>query len=451
MTRRGPEARRVLNRPAFFLVFFLSAALFFFLVYHANTELYADIRVLKQAGHTVVPNAHVLALLPDYRSAFSGSLFFTFTLGLVSAFTVSITVTAVLKKRDGMVFSEILNPLAVPAACALIVLSGLCLVADKGFFLKARNRLLLTNSAGIALNSFYYTHTLYAANALQSPMARQIKSYRTDPPAESKMPWLENALFRYGWLKSGASSNTALVISASENTVVLKKGDRPVVTARANRFYRRPATFLQRYAEKTDNRKVLRLLCRISLLAGIPAVMVSLLYAGVKRVLTGVFSRKRAAALSAIAAVLLCLGPVYLINSEPAAKETDRETISALLYSGDRAERVRALRALCRQGKSITSFPEAAAALMKGRIPERYWLARTLGHGRGEENLHYLKVLLADSQINVRCAAVRSLPEPAFAPEVPELLKNIMKNAKEWYVQYCAWEAWKQWRISSSG
>ncbi len=267
------------------------------------------VNLLTGAGHTVVPQGEALTSLAAPSSAVWGALFIVMTAGLLVA-TLSIATTLLsafifthLKNRilastalwlsitgalffmGESLFTQLYTstiPLLIfyivekrrkaykfrkPlyrshrfffAGISFLLASGLFYVqCDKGIFLRARDTLLLETRIGKAVNTFYYTNTLYAAQAIQSPLQQQIKTCWIDPKLPNKRS-IKRTLARYGWLDIPDKELASFRIT--------KGGDIPT-----DHLIKRPLPTLQSISERNDTHAVIRQLCLFGLILALPS------------------------------------------------------------------------------------------------------------------------------------------------------------------------------------
>ncbi|MCP4371093.1 MAG: hypothetical protein GY797_23705, partial [Deltaproteobacteria bacterium] len=194
-------------------------------VYLSNLSLYNKITAIKEAGYLVLPNQHVLNILPDFDPAFFGGMFFTLSVGAgLSLYSMAaMWIWTRLLSRNRIYVILLLLPLAgcivkvnlhgfspfvtsyflvIPAVIFLATLKWTTdLPEQKGWlkeilhvaplvlltllwtiqmqssmFIDIRDNLLLSNSFGRKINDFYYKYTLYPAEAFKSLQQKTLKT-----------------------------------------------------------------------------------------------------------------------------------------------------------------------------------------------------------------------------------------------------------------------------------
>jgi hypothetical protein len=113
--------------------------------------------------------------------------------------------------------------------------------------------------------------------------------------------------------------------------------------------------------------------------------------------------------------------------------------------------RVAALRTICGRRMEIADFQAYQKMLSSPRIPERYWLARTLGASRRSETYDDLLFLVNDPHPNVVCMAFYSLGQRGKRSAIPQILDRI-RTSDHWYEQWYAYRALRRlgWRQTKS-
>ena len=363
--------------------------------------------------------------------------------------------------------------------------SLLYIKADKTFFLRVRDYLLLGSPAGKIVNNFYYQYTLLAAEAVKSPLQKQIKSCWLDPNIK-KINELENILFRYGWLKSDDRSSAGLVIDkkyninvsdspppVDKNYIVLKKHINTIISNKTilmepvniDVFLQNPLYYLKSYSKAVDEYKILRYICALGLMIGLPIFLFCLIFFAFALVFDFIIcvlklctDKRYSALLSAAATVYLSallLFYVYPAGFNPGRRggtvDSENCKIKTMLDSHSSRIRVEALRRICLTKKnSIWKYPETVDRLRNGLDAEKYWLANALGLSRNLKSVPVLKALSEDSSINVQCAAIKALVRlkgsiPKMSHHNPSVFfKEILMQSKSWYVQRAAYYGIKQ-------
>lgn len=300
---------------------------------------------------------------------------------------------------------------------------------DKSLFLRVRDYILLASRPGEQLSSFYYTYTLYAAEAVKPPEHREIYTSQ--------------------------QRNSQLILSS----------------------------------DNRDNHRIIRLLCFAGLTVVVPILLylsffllflwliqllidlcfIRIITANKQRLLISeIISGVTVAGLSIL--LLYYVYPLPIADNQPTESNMQ---IKAMLQHSDYRMRIEGLRKLCAKGNlysngdkkeikngdkdTIWSYPEAISnAVNHGEIAEKYWLANAFASAKEVAALPYLEKLIDDPSINVQCAAIKALgaigmvrsasdsKQPVYKSRVIHLLQNRMADSSEWYVQKSAYSALKK-------
>ena len=86
------------------------------------------------------------------------------------------------------------------------------------------------------------------------------------------------------------------------------------------------------------------------------------------------------------------------------------------------------------------------SALNSTSIAEKYWFAKALSkRGKGTKNsIAYLKTLLKDDSVNVKCASISALSALGCHKNTLKIFKNLIIKSQEWYIQQYAYRALKK-------
>jgi len=347
-------------------------------IYLSNHQLAKTVEILTQEGYSVVPYGKALLLLSGIFPALAGALFFTCTSGVVVTtsaiilfilcdhffhnaryrmvifctpwilinallfragenpgtiaylllipFTVLLILETVKKKPspypsspDSPSPSPSPSPLNWKALLIAIISMALTISlfyfrCDRGVFLRARDYLLLTNRPGVVLNNFYYNCTLYAAEAIKTPLQKQVKTCWIDPQISSA-PKIRTIMARYGWLNiekqekaslliltnnsqlnsapshnaqlfnSSPFSSEALRLDSSSKTIVFKETTKKRLPWRKSVnfqagleiekqiFFKNSFHILKHFSKMADDHSVMRMLCFTALVGVLPVLL----------------------------------------------------------------------------------------------------------------------------------------------------------------------------------
>lgn len=475
------------------------------LVYESNMGLFERVRAIAEAGYLTVPNAHVVPTLRTFGAAFFGGIFFTLTVGAglsLFAFAAAWIWDRVSARNEyalipfaviwtGVVFSVnargfspivtaifLFTPLAVFCAARiwmperpehlrpkmmihLITLAVLALMAygqiKADMFLSFRDHLLLSNPVGMKLNAFYYKYTLYAAEAFRACNKRQMKTccltisdnFQMSQASETALlKRMKRILQKNGYLIISREIPADLNIVISENDLILKNKAREILQMPHKDFLRNPGNALKEFSEKIDRHVFLRIFTLYSLLT-VPPVLLYVIVYGLFQMITGLFLDNLRA--SKAAGILCCItGAVLLIPLQfDRMKPVEAGDLPRILASDNWHHRVAALKFVCKKKMEIGKFPGHTRLLRSPHIPERYWLAKSLGNSRHPKTWPELLKLLDDPSFNVTYSAISAIgrrgKKRAISrrdkERVIEDIRRRIQTSDNWYVQMYMYKA----------
>ena len=489
---------RILSAPLVILLGLLAAQVIASVHVHcSNLALYEKMEAFRHAGYLIVPNAHVLPRLAEWKPALWGGLFFTLSIGafltsfslagawlvhrvqarkktLLLLFIIGWSASVVALNIDGfspapslyflvippLVFIVALRllftkPPAKPASGALLhILPPLFLALlwasqmSGSFFLDIRDYLLLSHKAGTKVSDFYYRYTLYPAETLK-PLDRKLlrAAYYGRVENKAAAQALQRDLLRYDYLPVAKESLADLVFAEKDNELHLEQGGVMILRTNLSQFLSSPGPRLAVFSKETDRQSFFRKVTLISLLIGFPILLYLVLY--------GIFffplSLIAPAAKPAVLSTLLCLVAgiiLFLFFFLSRAALHDEREIDAALQSGNWRMRVAALKFIHDNGFEPARYPAYRALLKAPLVPEKYWLAKTLGQSTHGETFKDLLSLVDDSHHTVVSAAFAGLGKRNNPAAVPHILARIT-TSRDWYNQWNAYRAlralgWKQ-------
>jgi hypothetical protein len=118
----------------------------------------------------------------------------------------------------------------------------------------------------------------------------------------------------------------------------------------------------------------------------------------------------------------------------------DPKNLSKSITSDRLHSRITALKCILRNRIDIAGFSAYPSLFYSRHIPERYWLAKTLGVSRTPETRKALYRLLDDPHFNVVCMAIDSLGKRGNRSDIPLVLGKL-KTSRNWYEQWYAYRA----------
>jgi len=465
--------------------------LFTFFIYRSDLALHAKIIALKSAGFLVVPNDHILPTLTQVFPAFCGALFFSLTLGAGLTLLTFIVMWAYRRLfADNPLF--LIFPaffwigllLAVnaggwnPAATAVFVIvpsiviylcrrwmpprkmprdayawithvAVILIVAlawvprlDGNVFINVRDYLLLENTAGQAVNSFYYQYTLYPAELFKTLDQKLLKTacIQADDPDISQK--LLNELAVYDFLPVSGTVPCDLKVIGDEKRLVMTNERGVSVETDLATFLSESKNALREISEASDRNSFLRSFTFFSLVVGFPLslyVFVHALFSAFLFLIPPVFLR------SVIASLILMgigVGAVIPLYGTPAETLTPAEIREKVAVSDWRAQRD-GLKAMADQGIDPMRLAIDPRLMESAHVPVRYWLANSLGNSRSMEARRMLARLVDDPHPNVACMAYYGLGRSGSARTAEEI-RDRMDAISHWYVQWYAYKALKK-------
>ncbi len=475
-------------------------------VYTSNAELYRTLLTIREAGYFPIPNERIVPRLQELRTALLGGLFFTLSTGaglsLLSLGAACLWDRLFSRKRSFLIPCLLLillslvlvnhrgfNPvvslyfLIIPPAVfttalrwmppkakqkiwvdKIIPLLPLCLLAIlwtlqivKQPFLELsldlRDRLLLSNPVGEKINDSYYDYTPYPTNVFESLGQKVLKTCNLEEIEKEQIHRaLEGILLNYDYLNVGQAANVDLKVKEVGNELLFIQNGRTILMTTRNAFLSAPIGVLKAFSAKTDRYLFFRQLTFFSLLFGFPIVLYVLLYTAL-RLMWSLFLNSRSA--SAIASILCFLAgtTLLLILHFGEAKTIKVENLGQLLDSENWRTRVEALKVIEEKRIEIADFQVYPRLLKSPHIPERYWLAKTMGVSRRSETYEALLTYLDDPHPNVVRMAFDSLGRRRDARAIEEIKRRI-EDSNHWYNQRQAYWAlralgWKQSKSSN--
>ena len=469
-------------------------------VYLSNMALYDTLTIIGEAGYLVVPNERIMPRLQEFGPAFFGGLFFSLSVGAglsLASFALAwiwdrvfrrnrlflalfcllwAGVIVALNRRGICLMASsyflFIPPLAwfatirwmpppskqrawlkslihcVPIALLALVWSS---QMDKGLFTGIRDNLLLSNSIGKRVNDFYYTYTLYPAEVFKSLDQRMLKACTLKTVEEgSVVSHLERGLLKHDYLIVPPDRDISLEIIQEGNEILLRNHRKVIVRVTAQDLVSRTGNILKDFSARSDPYVLFRRLTFFSLLIGFPIALYILVHAFFCIVLCLFFDSHT----SLLAASLSCLlvGVALLVQVHRGSGiRIETGALNATLKSDRWQERVAALKLIGDKGLEIARFPRYQEIRTSPHVPERYWLARSLGVSRKDETYRDLLAFLDDPHPNVVSMAFSALGQRGDRRAIAVINQRI-ETSDDWYNQWYAYKALKAlgWRQSRS-
>ncbi len=470
----------------------LSQAVFLLLVYRSNLVLHAKLTAMKAAGYLIVPNTNIMPDLTRIAPAFYGALFFTFTLGaglcllaiaagwlfkgvckgsqwflglllagwlasiaLVNTGGFSLAATTSLIIIPPVVFGVYvfqrspetgLKNRSAPALkiLAIIIVAVVWLPkTDADIFIDIRDHLLLSNSAGRAINDFYYAYTLYPAALLKGPgqklMAAACTGGIADPNLRRRV---DNTLAAHDYLPVVDNRRCDLYMTQDGERLFLfaSRGKNYGLETTPPAFFEAPGKTLARFSEKTDSLEYFRWITFISLFTALPLTLFFLVhgvFTGLLVVVPWHFLRHATASLLCLVIGVGLAAPLYLAPDEVLSSSSD---IRSGLNADDWRLQRKALLVMHDSGMDPLRFTASDPLSASSHIPIRYWYASALKHSGQPGASEILLQMTRDPHPNVVCAAYSSLGQIG-STQMVDTIKNRIAMSDHWYIQWYAYKA----------
>jgi len=463
-------------------------------VYLSNLDYYRFLTAVQKAGYLAVPNEHVFSNLKNFSPAFNGGLFFTFTVGasltiisfglgwawdrlfsrnkiilfvlfvllllclglanlhgfsplitgyllLIPFLTFLFTLKWLPKQQGNESKIKTIFPIITFLMLALVLIVWKPSKINMDRFLDIRDYLLLSNSIGKEVNAFYYENSLYSTQVFKSYGQQLLKTCRiedmSDPSIKKRI--VRILLFR-DYLPVRDPIQPDLSIVRSEENLAFYNHGNLVLTASIKDFLRNPAAALKQFEQQTDRHRFLRGVTMFSILL-MGAIILYFCSFAPFYLISGLFLRSTPQAIKAgILCPLACLLLLFVFNTSGTKSLGDPQNLSKAITSNLLHTRITGLKYMLRNKTDIAGFPSYHTMLNSENIPERYWLAKTLGVSRTPETRKSLHKLLDDPHFNVVCMALDSLGRRGKRVDIWPILSKI-KVSDNWYEQWYAYRA----------
>lgn len=467
-------------------------------VYVSNLDLYATVTLINDSGYLAVPNQNVMAGLKEFTPAFCGGMFYTLSIGagisllslaaawiwhdhfsgnkhLLILFLLlwaglllfinlrgfSLFVTLYFIAIPPIVFGSMLvfgydrqlsGRYVMVHLIPVMVLAILWFTQyDRHLFLDLRDHLLFSNSIGKKVTDFYYSYTLYAAEAFKSLDQKLIKTCRLENFSNSNLvKSIEKELIKYDYLPIEADGSVDLNLVRANGYLLFEHHGRRILKTTINEFGSQPQNVLHRISTASDRFSIFRQFTFISLLLAYPLMLYILFHALIWFIILFFMDTRKATILSSILCFSISLGILAVFYFSRSPQITEHELAKAL-RSNQWQERVAALRFIEESKMEIGQFKDYAKIATSHRISERYWLAKALANSRQAETLKVLLTLSNDSNTNVVSMAYWAMALRKYSGAIEEILRQI-KTSDHWYSQLYAYKALRSlgWNQSQS-
>ncbi|MBN2349315.1 MAG: HEAT repeat domain-containing protein [Bacteroidales bacterium] len=476
----------------------ISHVFFTLFVYQSNQALHHQFKSIHNAGYLAVPNSLISAELCRIIPAICGALFFSTTIGATLTFLsiaaawiwirwgkflpyliipfICIWIMVPLKFfNDGIhplliVWMIIAPPIlftftfkwGVPlhwpsTKYPWIILFPLLLIllcfgtlarSKSDLFIDMRDLFLFNSTAGKYISDFYYKYTLFPSEAFKSLYQKQLKTCHIEKIKNHRLKHqLENLLCANDYLPIADEASAIIIVSLMKNKLIFHNRDREVYQIGLQTFLSQPSAVLKKVSKNSDAYFFFRRLVAISLLTGMPVLLLLILYSCFYT-LTSFFFRPSRSSVIAFLGCFIFVGWFTImlgIYRHPLCQEKD---LSSNLVSPSWQLRIKAIKTLIGRSLDIAEYHFLLLTPGNGSPSERYWTAKALGFSKKSETFALIHTFLEDPHLNVQCMALEALGRRGNKATWSTIL-NQLNSSSSWYVQWYAYKAlrnlgWKQ-------
>ena len=311
---------------------------------------------------------------------------------------------------------------------------------DFHLFLDIRDHLLLSNRFGTKINDFYYTYTLYPAEAFKSLDQKGLKTYQLEHIQDNSIAEsIDRRLVNLDYFRVEGDSPVDLTISQKGAFLVFSNEKRDILEVTPRAFFSKTGSLLREFSTGSDRHRLFRQFTFFSLLMGFPIILYVLLFSSF-RAATGLFLNRGTSSMCA-SAICLAIGIALLaFFVQSRVRSSEVRDVASALESERWQEMVAALKLIEKGGKEVGDFQAYRGMLRSPRIPVRYWLVRTLGVSGKPETYDDLLGFLDDPHPTVVSMAFYALGKRGEKSAVDVILKRI-ESSHHWYNQWYAYKA----------
>ena len=412
------------NSTTAFAAAMTASTLFSFVhIFHSNTLIAARVKPLVAAGRMVVPNEAVFSTLTTPLPALAAAVFFVITAG------VFITGSTMVSH---LVIHGLIQRRTVAAAVYLTFWAVITLVLNYSCF------------SWIAA-----AHTLVIPLAVSGFQGASEKDVQKNGSAEERRSRL------LVFVLALAVTGSCFAI-AGDRGMFLRTRDYLLLSNRPGQAVSQWYYTYSPHASEAlkpavgavsprthDSMAVFRRFCLAGLLVGLPLLLFGLVFLGTGFLLAGIMARKPADRGAALLTTTVAIG--LLVYLTPVNIGADRQSIEQGLHAASSRTRIETLRTMVRIQDDIFDFlPEADIEILaRETVPERYWLAKTLGISPDARSIPVLERLADEEAIHVQSAALRALSQKGCGPS-RRILEEKIRKSPHWYVQKTALGGLKQ-------
>ena len=468
-------------------------------VYLSNLHLHTTLTDVNSAGYLAIPNHLTMTSLKEFKPAFWGGFFFTFSIGagiaLGAMAAAWIWVRMFLRKRPilflllfiwggllVMVNSNGFNLLPTlyflliapvvfyltatresvidiqsNGIWRLIHLVPILLLAllwstqfDKDLFIDIRDNLLISHNIGKRFSNFYYSYTLYPTESFKALNQKTIKtSSLKNIQSRSLNQRIGSRLTNNDYLPLPDAGKVDLVIHQNNDVLVFQAGNRPMLQLPIDQFLAEPREALQKFSEACDRYTFFRQITFWSILLGFPISLYIILHAVIYYLGYFILGRKASTWMASIICLFIGVSALAYLQSNR-SRSIPVQDISDALESAHWQTRIAALKIIEQKKLDLAGYPTYPPQTSDRPAQERYWLVRTLAFSRQPETLRYLLEFLNDVDLNVRTMAFYSLGLRRDQRAIKPIISKIEKS-DSWYEQMYAYKSlrslgWNQTR-----
>ena len=470
-------------------------------VYLSNTSLYDSLAAITAAGYLAVPNPQVMDRLHQFKPAFCGGLYFTFSIGAGISF-ISIGCAWIWQRlfnRKKTVlylffalwlallialnihgFKLVVNLYFLVIPPAVFITAIACMFhlnrqggrpketihivpimvlamllswqIDSRLFTDFRDIFLLSNPVGSRINSFYYRYTLYPAEVFKSLDQKMLKTCSLEKITnDAKARSLENILINHDYIPIGDKKAVDLKAEQMNDHLILNYTSDPMIKISFEEFFADPDNAIQKFASKSDRYAFFRQFVFFSLVTGFPLAVYVIMH-GLISLACSIFLNIRAslvvASVVCFAVGLFLMFSFHLKRDQPVSLSTLDKALDADQWQ----MRVAALKQIDQNKLDVKRFHAFPQLLISPYIAERYWLVKTLANSKDPAAYEDLVTFLKDPHPNIRSMALYALGEMGNRQAIDEVMR-IIKTSDEWYCQWYAYRAlrslgWKQKKLN---
>ena len=370
-------------------------------VYLSNLNLHHTLTEVNSAGYLAIPNRHAMVSLRKLGPAFWGGLFFTFTIGagcsLAGMAAGWIWVRLFQCKKSILVLTALIWGLLLawvnhrgfslmPTLYFLLIGPAVFYLAarresmtdvrsnrikrlvhylpipllallwftqyDNNMFLDLRDNLLLSSNYGRKFSNFYYTYTLYPAEAFKALNQKTIKTCSIkDIHSRLTIQRIGKRLIANDYLPLIDAPRLDLVIMQEDKKLVFQADGRPVLQIPIDQFLDDSRNVLRQFSDECDRDAIFRQFTFLALLIGFPITIYVVVHAAFYYLGYFILGRSNSALTASIICLLIGILVLIFFQSNR-SRSIQIQNISSALASADWQTRLAALK-LIEQKKSL--------------------------------------------------------------------------------------------------